>query len=122
MPPETTGSQVKNWVGYALVFALVVGGMSALWYAHTYSRATEPSSFRSFSVSAEGKAVVVPDIGVPQSRGILPGGTGVDSRCDFGNSSGGPGGKMPARYGSQDGCRYQQLEIHRTHRATQEQA
>lgn len=62
MPPETMNSQVKNWVGYALVFALAAVGIAMLWYVQTYSRATEPSSFRSFSVSAEGKAVVVPDV------------------------------------------------------------
>ena len=55
-------AQVKSYVGYALVFALAAAGISTLWYTHTYSRATEPSSFRSFSVSAEGKAMVVPDV------------------------------------------------------------
>jgi len=62
MPPESVNSQIKNWVGYALTFALTMSGVAVLWYTYTYSRATEPSSFRSFSVSAEGKAVVVPDI------------------------------------------------------------
>lgn len=55
-------SQIKNRVGYAVVFALVVTSVASLWYVHTYSRSTEPSSFRSFSVSADGKAVVIPDV------------------------------------------------------------
>lgn len=62
MPPEYMNSQVKNWVWYALTFALVTGGVATIWYAYTFSRATELSSFRSFSVSAEGKAAVVPDV------------------------------------------------------------
>ena len=62
MPPESMNSQVKTWVGYALVFALVVTGIASLWYVRAYSRATEPASFRSFSVSADGKAVVIPDV------------------------------------------------------------
>ena len=62
MPPEAMNSQVKNLVGYALVFALVVAGISSLWYVQTYSRAAEPTSFRSFSVSGEGKAVGIPDV------------------------------------------------------------
>ena len=55
-------TQIKNWVGYALVFTLVVTGIASLGYVHVYSRATEPASFRSFSVSAEGKVIIVPDV------------------------------------------------------------
>lgn len=55
-------TQVKNWVGYALVFALVVAGIASLGYVHVYSRSSEPASFRSFSVSADGKAAVIPDV------------------------------------------------------------
>lgn len=62
MSQETMDPRIKNWVGYAIVFALVVTGVASLWYVHTYSWSTEPSSFRSFSVSADGKAVVIPDV------------------------------------------------------------
>jgi len=37
-------------------------GYAALSFSGAYSRSIQPSSFRSFSVSGEGKAVVVPDI------------------------------------------------------------
>ena len=74
MPPESMNSQVKNGVGYALVFALVVAGIASLWYVRAYSRATEPASFRSFSVSADGKAIVIPDIAAFTFEVITEGG------------------------------------------------
>lgn len=36
--------------------------LAALWYVRSYSLVIEPSSFRSFTVSGEGKAVAIPDI------------------------------------------------------------
>ncbi|TSC79836.1 MAG: hypothetical protein G01um101429_363 [Parcubacteria group bacterium Gr01-1014_29] len=55
-------TQIKNRVGYAVVFALVMTSVASLWYVNTYNRVSEPSSFRSFSVSADGKATVIPDV------------------------------------------------------------
>lgn len=45
--------------GVALMAALA---LSSLWYVRTYSRSAEPSSFRSFSVSGDGKVVAIPDV------------------------------------------------------------
>lgn len=54
--------KIKNYLGYALVFGVVVLAVSAWMYARTYSESIQPSSFRSFSVSGEGKVVAVPDV------------------------------------------------------------
>jgi uncharacterized protein YggE len=43
------------------IFILVLG-YGVLSYVNTYSKTVEPSAYRSFSVSAEGKAIGVPDI------------------------------------------------------------
>ena len=44
-----------------ILFAAALG-FSAVSYVDSYSKSIQPSSFRSFSVSAEGEAVAVPDI------------------------------------------------------------
>ena len=74
MPQETMDTRIKNWVGSAVVIALIAGAISVLWYAYTYSRATEPSSFRNFSVSGEGKAVAIPDVATFTFEVITEGG------------------------------------------------
>lgn len=43
-------------------FALVVFAYASLNYVKTYSRSIEPSSFRSFAVSGEGKVIAKPDV------------------------------------------------------------
>lgn len=55
---------IKDFLGAALIITILVLAYSAFSYAGTYSKAVEPSSFRSFSVSANGEAVAVPDIAV----------------------------------------------------------
>ncbi len=54
--------RIKNMavlLGIVAAAALVYAAAS---FAHSYSRSVNPASFRSFSVSAQGKAVAVPDI------------------------------------------------------------
>lgn len=53
-------SRIKNYLGVALIIGVLVFALAA-W---NYSRTFEPSSFRSFTVSAEGKVSAVPDIAV----------------------------------------------------------
>ena len=55
--------KTKNYLGWALVLAVLAVGVSALWYVQVYSRSSEPGAYRSFSVTGEGKVVAVPDIG-----------------------------------------------------------
>ena len=53
---------IKNYLGYALILAIVVSSFSAISYVRTYSDSIEPGTYRSFSVSGEGKVVAVPDV------------------------------------------------------------
>ena len=50
---------IKNTVGVAAAVALVVVSMSSLLYVRSYDKSQQPSSF---SVSAEGKVVAIPDV------------------------------------------------------------
>ncbi|MBI4993918.1 SIMPL domain-containing protein [Candidatus Wolfebacteria bacterium] len=54
--------KIKNYLGMASIFALITFAYAAFIYADAYSKSIQPSSFRSFSATAEGKAVAKPDI------------------------------------------------------------
>lgn len=54
--------KIKDYVGIALVVALIIISLSAWSYVRSYAKISEPSSFRSFSVTGEGKSVGIPDI------------------------------------------------------------
>lgn len=54
--------KVKNYLGIAIIIGILVFAYAAWSYVGTYSKSAEPSSFRSFSVSGEGKVVTVPDV------------------------------------------------------------
>lgn len=53
---------IKNKLGVAGIVALATFALSALVYAGAFARGTEPSYYRSFSVSGEGKVATVPDV------------------------------------------------------------
>jgi uncharacterized protein len=54
--------KIKNLLGVAITIVVFIFAVAAVIYVNAYSKAIEPSSFRSFSVTSEGKAVGVPDI------------------------------------------------------------
>lgn len=54
--------RIKGYVGVAGIIALLGFAFSAVSYVRSYSKSIEPSSFRSFSVSGEGKVVAIPDV------------------------------------------------------------
>jgi len=51
--------------------------IAALWYASAYSESIQPGSFRSFSVTGEGKVVAVPDV-ARFTFGVISETTGAD--------------------------------------------
>ena len=53
---------IKNVLGAALVITVLGFTYAATQYAGVYQKAVDPASFRSFSVSGDGKAVAIPDI------------------------------------------------------------
>jgi len=54
--------KIKNYLGVAIIISVLISAYSASSYVGSYSKAIQPSSFRSFSVQGEGKTVIVPDI------------------------------------------------------------
>jgi hypothetical protein len=53
--------KTKQYLNVAIIIMLLAGAYSVWTYASAYSN-SQPTSFRSFSVSGEGKMVVVPDV------------------------------------------------------------
>ncbi|MEK7586281.1 MAG: SIMPL domain-containing protein [Patescibacteria group bacterium] len=54
--------RTKNFLGWAIIIAVLAIGFSSISYVRSFSKTIRPDSFRSFSVSGEGKAVGIPDI------------------------------------------------------------
>lgn len=54
--------KIKNYLGITIIIVLFMLGYAALRYADTFSKSINPSFFRSFSVSAEGETIAVPDV------------------------------------------------------------
>ncbi len=54
--------KTKNYLGWAIIIAVLFSA-GAFWrLASTYAKSLQPGTYRSFAVSAEGKAVGVPDV------------------------------------------------------------
>ncbi|KKQ21366.1 MAG: hypothetical protein US36_C0021G0003 [Candidatus Wolfebacteria bacterium GW2011_GWC1_37_10] len=52
----------KKYLNIAIIIAML-GFVYSVWiYAGAYSRSIQPSSFRSFSASGEGKITAIPDV------------------------------------------------------------
>lgn len=54
--------RLKNYFWLAATVALFAGAYSAMSYVDSYSKSIEPSTFRSFATTGEGKIVAVPDV------------------------------------------------------------
>lgn len=52
----------KNAMGWAIVLGVIAVGYASISFVHSYGESIQPSSFRSFSVSSQGKAIAIPDI------------------------------------------------------------
>jgi len=54
--------KIKNHLGIGTLVSMVILAISSLIFANIYSKSIEPSSYRSFSVSGEGKVTAIPDV------------------------------------------------------------
>ncbi len=68
---------LKNLLGVISALAILTLSYAALSYVNSYGKAIQPSSFRSFSVSGEGRANAVPDIAEFNFQVITEGGTDI---------------------------------------------
>jgi len=68
---------LKNILGGVGALAILAFGYAILSYVNSYSKVIEPSSFRSFSVTSEGKATSIPDIAEFNFQIITEGGADI---------------------------------------------
>ena len=54
--------QIKNALGGVMIVVVVVATYAVASYVASYAKSVDPSSFRDFSVSGDGKAVGIPDV------------------------------------------------------------
>ena len=71
--------KVKNYLGVAIIIAVLLFAYAAVRFVETFSRVSEPSSFRSFSVSGDGKAIRVPDVATFTFSVITEGGKNLST-------------------------------------------
>jgi len=75
-------AMTENFKKYLAVFGVIVAltvAISVWKFADAYSRSIQPSSFRSFTVSGEGKTVAIPDVAQFSFSVITEGGKDVAS-------------------------------------------
>ncbi len=68
---------LKNLLGIVLIGTLAVGSYVLFQVANVYDRSSEPTNFRSFTVSGDGKASGTPDVAEFSFQVITEGGTDV---------------------------------------------
>jgi uncharacterized protein YggE len=69
--------KLKNILGIVAGVVVLALGYAAVSYAVSYGKSIPPSSFRSFSVSGEGKATAVPDVAEFSFEVTTEGGNGI---------------------------------------------
>ncbi|MCR4322606.1 MAG: SIMPL domain-containing protein [Candidatus Azambacteria bacterium] len=69
--------QIKNTLGGVMIIVAVMVTFAVASYVVTYSKSIDPSSFRSFSVSGDGKSVGVPDVAQVTFSVITEGGKDI---------------------------------------------
>lgn len=68
---------IKNGLGIVAALVVLMLGYAAISYVNSYGKSIQPSSFRSFSASGEGKATAIPDVAEFTFTVITQGGTDV---------------------------------------------
>ncbi len=71
--------KIKNYLGVVLILSLLAVGYGVLSYVNSYARNANPSAYRSFSVTGEGKAVSIPDVATFTFSVITEGGKDVSA-------------------------------------------
>ena len=72
-------NRLKDLLGVAAIAGVVFLAYATLVYVSAYSKSVGPGAYRTFSVSAEGEAVAIPDIAQFSFSVITQGGTNIAS-------------------------------------------
>jgi uncharacterized protein len=70
---------IKNILGGVIAVAVLAFGYAAMSYVSSYGKSIQPSSFRSFSVTGDGKVTAIPDVAEFSFQVITEGGKDVAS-------------------------------------------
>ena len=70
-------NKIRNYLGIALIVSVIVIAFAGWSFARAYGDSIEPSSFRSFTVSGEGKVTAVPDVATFSFHVITQGGKDI---------------------------------------------
>lgn len=70
-------TKIKNYLGVGAIVSMIMLAISSLIFAGIYAKSVEPSSFRNFSVSGEGKITAVPDVAQFSFSVITEGGKNI---------------------------------------------
>ncbi|MEK7549212.1 MAG: SIMPL domain-containing protein [Patescibacteria group bacterium] len=54
--------KIKNALNIAIIIVLLTSAYAVISYVNSYASSIEPSAFRSFSISGEGKITAIPDV------------------------------------------------------------
>lgn len=71
--------KIKNYLGLAIIIVLFIFSFITWKYVDFYSKSIQPSSFRSFSVTADDKVVAIPDVAQFNFSVIVQGGKDIAS-------------------------------------------
>ncbi len=55
-------NKIKNYLGLAIIASVVILSIATIVYVIYYGQSVQPSSFRSFIVAGDGKAIAIPDV------------------------------------------------------------
>lgn len=71
--------KIKDYIGLSGITAIMLLSFAAMWFSFSYSRSIEPSILESFTISAEGKVVAIPDVAQFSFSVITEGGENISS-------------------------------------------
>ena len=74
---KTMNQTIKNILGGAAIIAILLLGFAAINAANSYGESIQPSSFRSFTVTGDGKATAIPDVAEFSFQVITEGGKDI---------------------------------------------
>lgn len=71
--------KIKNYLGIAGIVGILIAAFVAWQFAGAYANSIQPGTYRSFSVSSDGKTVAIPDVATFTASVITEGGKDLGS-------------------------------------------
>jgi len=78
--------KIRKYIGLAVIVVLLTASYGIIKLVGSYGASVQPSSYRSFAVSAEGKATSIPDIAIFSYSAVTEGGKNIKALTDKNNA------------------------------------